>query len=143
MLARLGELPLLVLLIGISALAMVVPALHALALGLNDLAWEFVFSAIVVAVAFIILTLATMRMKVHQSPLGHLAGLGLVYLGLPIMLAVPLVDTVPEVGFFNAYFEMSSALTTTGATLLDPWLIPEPVHLWRAIVGWIGAFLRA
>lgn len=141
MLARLGDLPLLVLLIGISALAMLVPALHALSLGRTDLASEFVFSAIVVAVGFLILTLATLRMTAHRSPLGHLAGLVAVYLGLPVVLAVPLVDSLPEIGYFDAYFEMSSALTTTGASVLDPWLIPDPVHLWRAIVGWIGGFL--
>lgn len=141
MLTRLGELPLLVLLIGLCALAMAVPAIHATSLGLRELAWEFTFSAIVVALAFVILAMATLRLTLHRSPLGHLAGLVAVYLCLPFVLAVPLLDAVPELGYLNAYFEMSSALTTTGASLLDPWLIPDPVHLWRAIVGWIGGFL--
>ena len=37
---------------------------------------------------------------------------------------------------------MLSCLTTTGATLFDrPQLLPEPVHLWRALVGWMGGLM--
>ena len=36
----------------------------------------------------------------------------------------------------------SSCLTTTGATLFDrPQLIAEPLHLWRALVGWMGGLM--
>ena len=37
---------------------------------------------------------------------------------------------------------MLSCLTTTGATLFDrPQAVPEPLHLWRALVGWAGGLL--
>ena len=37
---------------------------------------------------------------------------------------------------------MLSCLTTTGATLFDrPQLISEPLHLWRALVGWMGGLV--
>ena len=37
---------------------------------------------------------------------------------------------------------MLSCLTTTGATLFDrPQLLSEPLHLWRALVGWMGGLM--
>ena len=44
--------------------------------------------------------------------------------------------------FLNLYFEMFSCLTTTGATIFDSSLIiAEPIHLWRALIGWLGGFV--
>ena len=58
---------------------------------------------------------------------------------LPLVLAAPLVALVPGIGLGGGYFEMLSCLTTTGATVFDrPQLISEPLHLWRALVGWMG-----
>ena len=69
----------------------------------------------------------------------HLLTLLLAYMLLPLVLAAPLVALVPAIGLGGAYFEMLSCLTTTGATLFDrPQLIAEPLHLWRALVGWMG-----
>lgn len=37
---------------------------------------------------------------------------------------------------------MVAALTTTGGTIYrDPLLVPDPVHLWRGLVGWFGGLL--
>lgn len=35
---------------------------------------------------------------------------------------------------------MVSALTTTGATLYEPERLAPSLHLWRALVGWLGGF---
>ena len=44
--------------------------------------------------------------------------------------------------FFNAYVEMVSCLTTTGATLYDdPGRLAPPLHTWRATVGWLGGLI--
>ena len=72
----------------------------------------------------------------------HLLTLLLAYLLLPLMLAAPLVALVPGLGLGGGYFEMLSCLTTTGATLFDrPQLLAEPLHLWRALVGWMGGLM--
>ena len=64
------------------------------------------------------------------------------FLGLPLLLAIPVWESVPEISFLDSYFEMVSSLTTTGATILDGGLIvPETIHLWRAMTGWLGGFL--
>ena len=57
------------------------------------------------------------------------------------MLAVPFYEAVRTTSFLNSYFEMVSALTTTGATLFAPERLPPSVHLWRAQVGWMGGML--
>ena len=40
--------------------------------------------------------------------------------------------------FGDAWFEMLSDFTTTGASVFDPTTLPPSVHLWRAFVGWMG-----
>jgi trk system potassium uptake protein TrkH len=54
------------------------------------------------------------------------------------MLAVPLALALPDTGFYNAWWEMVSCLTTTGATLYAADMLVPPLHLWRALVGWMG-----
>lgn len=59
---------------------------------------------------------------------------------------IPLVASMPlllhfggELSFTDAYFEMASALTTTGATIftgLDA--MPPSINLWRHLVQWFG-----
>lgn len=59
---------------------------------------------------------------------------------------IPLVASLPlllhfgsELSFTDAYFEMASALTTTGATIfagLDT--MPPSINLWRHLVQWFG-----
>jgi trk system potassium uptake protein TrkH len=63
------------------------------------------------------------------------------YLVLPLALALPFHQAVPDTTFLNAWFEMVSAFTTTGATLYpDPARLSPSLHLWRALVGWLGGF---
>ena len=57
------------------------------------------------------------------------------------MLAVPFHHAIRNTSFLNAYFEMVSALTTTGATLFAPERLSLAEHLWRAQVGWMGGLL--
>ena len=55
------------------------------------------------------------------------------FAGLPLMLGEP------HLSFTDAYFEFTSAMTTTGATVivgLDD--LPHGVLLWRGIVTWLG-----
>jgi trk system potassium uptake protein TrkH len=72
----------------------------------------------------------------------HLLALLGAFTILPVMLAVPFYEGVRNTTFLNAWFEMVSSLTTTGATLFDaPGRIADTLHLWRAVVGWLGGLL--
>ena len=54
---------------------------------------------------------------------------------------LPLTEALPDTTLTNAWFEMISAFTTTGASAYDPERLADSVHLWRATVGWFGGFL--
>ena len=137
---RLRELPLLVILAGIAAVAMYVPALHALTLGDHATSRAFFYSGSLLLMLTALMALATSR-RARTDPVRAqvLALLG-AYVVLPLMLAVPLVQAA-GMRFRDAWFEMVSSFTTTGATLLsDPGAVPDAVHLWRGLVGWAGGF---
>ena len=60
---------------------------------------------------------------------------------LPLTLALPFDQAVPDTSYLNAWFEMLSAFTTTGLTLYDaPERLVPSLHLWRGLVGWLGGF---
>lgn len=137
----LRQFPLIVILIGIGALAMLVPALHAGASGDLDTARPFFYGAVLFFVLAGFLGIATMNIAAVHSERRQLVALLLAFAALPLMLALPLAEAVPATRYFNAYVEMVSALTTTGATLFDADRLPISVHLWRATVAWLGGFL--
>ena len=57
----------------------------------------------------------------------------------PVFCTIPLMIYLPELSFIDAYFEMVSSLTTTGATTFSGIdLLPMSVNLWRHELQWIG-----
>ena len=136
-----ARLPLLVLLVGICALAMLVPAAVAAIEEDFRTGRSFFYSAMMFFILTLVVGFATQGVKPVTSARSHLAGLIVAYLLLPAVLAVPLADAIGNTRFFNAYFEMVSCLTTTGATVFDPARLGDGEHLWRAMVGWLGGLL--
>lgn len=121
---------------------MLAPAIHAFALGQHRVAQPFFYGAILFGVLTTLIGLATLKQPIRNVARSQLLTLVAAFLVLPLMLAVPLHEARPSMSFFNAYFEMVSSLTTTGASIFDtPRTIPDPLHLWRALVGWLGGFL--
>ncbi len=60
---------------------------------------------------------------------------------LPVFAAAPFWLMRPDLGYAGSYFESVSAITTTGATLLDrPQSTERALQLWRAMLGWAGGF---
>jgi trk system potassium uptake protein TrkH len=56
-----------------------------------------------------------------------------------VFCTLPLLLSLPELKFIDAYFEVISALTTTGATVLsDLDHLPMSVNLWRHELTWFG-----
>lgn len=136
---RVLDLPFLVILMGIGALAMYVPAVHALMLRDHAEGRAFFYSGTLFLVLTLLLAVATVNYRPRNAGYSHLLALVLAYLLLPLMLAVPLREAVRDTSFANAWFEMVSSFTTTGATLYDaPGRLAPSVHLWRGLVGWLG-----
>lgn len=135
------NLPLLLILMGIFALSMYVPAAHALAHdNLHD-ARSFFYSGTLFLLIFSLVALAQAGRKRTRGDMGNLLALFACFSLMPLMLAVPFYEAVRTTNFVNAYVEMSSALSTTGATLFRPERLSETEHLWRAQVGWMGGLL--
>ncbi len=138
----LRQFPALVVLMLIASGLMMVPALHAARLENWLIARTFLYHGLFFAILAGIIGLALANRRPGNAARYHLTTLLLGYVVLPIMLGAPLAHLVPGLGMGGAYFEMVSSLTTTGATLFaNPRLLPEPLHLWRALVGWSGGLM--
>lgn len=134
--------PFFVVLMGLSCLAMYIPMFHAIHLQDWVSARTFFYDGTFLGIITAIVGIAVQRQQQGASAAAHLLTMFGAYVFLPILLAMPVVHLVKSITFFQAYFEMLSSLTTTGATLFDdPDVIPEPLHLWRSLVGWLGGFM--
>ncbi|WP_207623792.1 TrkH family potassium uptake protein [Rhodobacter calidifons] len=141
MLTRLAELPLLVILLGLSGLIAFVPALYALGADDYENARDFLYSGLILLVVTVMLGIATAAYSPRDLATSHLAALALAYAVLPLALALPLAEALADTTLVNAWFEMTSAFTTTGASVYAPQRLADAIHLWRATVGWFGGFL--
>lgn len=57
----------------------------------------------------------------------------------PVFCTLPLLLYFPEMSFVDAYFETTSGLTTTGATILSGIdSLPMSINLWRHELNWIA-----
>ncbi|PVA12067.1 potassium transporter TrkH [Pelagivirga sediminicola] len=143
MIAPLSRLPLILLLAGIASLAMFVPALHALMHSEHTVSRSFAYSG---ALGLIVIGLVALAMggnaRREASDLDNLLSLFLAFAALPLFLALPFYEGLRNTTFLNAYFEMVSSFTTTGATLFEmPGRLVDSLHLWRGMVGWLGGLL--
>jgi trk system potassium uptake protein TrkH len=140
MIGRLVDLPFIVILMGIGAVAMFLPAAHALVATDHEIARAFFYSGLLFLVLFSFIAVATSNRTVARQGRSHLLALVAAYTVLPLMLAVPFHEAIGNTRFLSAYVEMVSSFTTTGATLFEPGRLAPSLHLWRAQVGWMGGF---
>ncbi len=58
---------------------------------------------------------------------------------IPVFCTLPLLFYMPQLGFVDAYFEVVSGLTTTGATIMSGIdNLPMSINLWRHELNWIA-----
>ncbi len=63
----------------------------------------------------------------------------LTWVALPIFAALPLWLYMPDMSFTDAYFEATSGLTATGATVMSGLdNLPISINFWRTFLHWIG-----
>lgn len=139
---QVAQRPFFVILMAIGALAMVVPAAHALVLDDHLTARVFFYLCLLCLMLTLFIGLATSGYRAPNVSRSYLVSLLSAFLVLPLMLALPVYGSVEGISFADAWFEMVSAMTTTGATIYDtPSDMPPSVHLWRALIGWLGGLL--
>ncbi|WP_206050224.1 potassium transporter TrkG [Oceaniglobus ichthyenteri] len=133
--------PLIVVLMGIAAVGMIVPSIHAYVMRDLHVARVFFYASLVFCILTALIAIATDGMILRRQARGYLIALVAAFTVIPAVLAVPFYEALGTTRFSSAWFEMVSSMTTTGATLYDPARLPDSLHLWRAMVGWFGGLL--
>ena len=127
---------------GVGVFSMFIPAAFALVADKHSASQAFFYAGLLGTITFLLIGVAHAGRAPGHGALGPLLSLFSAFVFLPVVFAIPFVEALPTTRFFNAYFEMLSALTTTGATLFDnPVRLGPSLHLWRAQVGWMGGLL--
>lgn len=136
------QLPLFLLIVGIASATMLFPAIHGVVVRDLETARAFLYSGMLGLIIFGLIALAHAGRAPRHGTLGPLMSLFSTLVFLPIVLAIPFYEALGNTSFLNAYVEMVSAVTTTGATLFEaPGRLNDTLHLWRAMVGWMGGLL--
>lgn len=142
MFAQLTRVPFFVLLMGIGSAAMLVPMAHALVNQNRATAQAFFLGFILGGMLTLLVGLATRGYRPRSIARSHLTALLAAFTLLPLLFALPFHGAIKTITFLDAWFEMLSSFTTTGATLFDnPARLDTTLHLWRALVGWLGGLL--
>lgn len=137
---RLFQLPFFVILTGVGALSMYIPAMHGYVGRDYFVSRIFFYSGSLFLLIAVLVGVATAANAPSRGPRNQLLTLLGAYTVLPILFAVPFWEAVRDTTFYNAWWEMVSSFTTTGASLYEPSRLAPSLHLWRALVGWMGGF---
>lgn len=136
---QLLDLPLFLLVFGVAAVSMFIPALHGGAARNLDTARMFFYCGLLGLTFFVLIAIAMAGRRHRYGALGSLMSLFATFVFLPAFFAIPFFEGLGTTTYLNAYVEMVSAVTTTGATLFqNPERLNGTLHLWRAQVGWMG-----
>lgn len=136
------RLPFFVVLMGIGSIAMLVPAGHGVVMEDFTTMRIFFYGFILFSVLTLLIGLATAGYAPENVARSQLVGLLSAFTVLPVMFAVPFYAAIGNTTFINAWFEMVSCFTTTGATVYDTaGRLTPSLHLWRGLVGWLGGLL--
>ena len=136
------RLPFFVILMGIGAIAMIVPAAHAAVMEDFMTMRVFFYGFILFSILTLLVGLATGGYAPQSVARSQLLSLLAAFTLLPLMFAVPFYTAVGNTTYLHAWFEMVSSFTTTGATLYEnAGRLSPSQHLWRALVGWLGGLL--
>ncbi len=126
----------------ISGVAMFAPAFLALLNNDHDTSQVFFYQGLLVALVGAFFAIATLNQGSRPSLIKDMLELTSVFLITPILLGVPLYTLIDSFTVLDSYFEAISSFTTTGATLIENVNeIPPSIHLWRAMIGWMGGLV--
>jgi len=99
----------------------------------------FLQGALITLLSGALMFIPTLRMPKKVSRQAGFLLVAITWSLTPVFCTLPVLLYMPEVGFTNAYFEVVSCLTTTGATVLSGLDgLPMSINLWRHELNWIA-----
>ena len=126
---------------GVMAISMIVPSLYALVTEQFFEARMFFYTGLLGVTFLALIGLARSNQTSRETALDQMLSLALIFVFLPVFLAIPEYSVIRTTSFLNAYLDMVSALTTTGFEVFPAGRLSDTLHLWRALVGWMGGAL--
>lgn len=99
----------------------------------------FIVGGLISAVVGVALYLLTRRYRQDLKPRDAFLLVSGGWLSIAAVATTPLLVDVPGLSYTRAYFETMSALSTTGATMLQGLdQLPHCLNLWRHALSWLG-----
>jgi trk system potassium uptake protein TrkH len=122
------------------AFAMLIPLFMAAAGGDTELANSFFITILLTAFVTVSFIILGGRNRKEQARDHDLVFSGfLIWIFIPVIGALPLIDALQIGSVPKALFESMSAFTTTGASsIVYPELEAPAIILWRQILSWLG-----
>lgn len=112
----------------------------AFSMGFDDGAQRaFAYSLAATLVCGLALWLATFHERRELQVRDGFLLVALVWTVLPAFATLPLLLSLPDLSYTDAYFEAVSGLTASGATVLTGLdALPPSVNIWRGFMIWLG-----
>ena len=120
---------------------MVILALYGFSIEAYREARVFLYSGLTGFLIFSLINLATSNRNLKESGLLQLISLLLMFVFLPVFLALPTWIILQESSFLDVYVDAVGAFTTTGLPVFENDLLSKPILLWRALIAWFGGGL--
>lgn len=105
----------------------------------DGLVAQFLLSGLATSIVGVAIALATRRYARELKPRDGFLLVTLAWVLASLSAAIPLLLTLRDLSFTDAYFEAASGITTTGSTVLvglDD--LPPSINLWRHLLHWLG-----
>lgn len=99
----------------------------------------FLLGAVVTLIAGALMFFPTLKTPKKVSRQAGFLLVSMTWSLMPVFCTLPLLLYLPQLSFIDAYFEVVSGLTTTGATVLSGLDgLPMSINLWRHELNWIA-----
>lgn len=124
--------------VALFSVAFLVPLAYALIMN-EPTVYAFGLGFVVTFLVGLAMHVLTRRFRRELQPRDGFLLVSTVWSGLPAFATIPMLLYFPDLSGADAYFEMVSALTTTGATVLSGLdSMPHSINIWRHLLSWMG-----
>ncbi len=101
----------------------------------------YTHSAAAVAILGCVIWVYTQKYQRELKPKDSILFVILIWVGFALFASLPFYLHLPNITFTDAFFEATSGLTTTGATILEAEVLDNlapSLNFWRHLLNWLG-----